>query len=407
MTAKTRKRIGIICFSNMSLDTRVQRQARTLARDFDVTLLGFGKNPFADDNPPIAFRPLEYRRWQNFGLYPLEQAAFLPGLIFPGLLHWPSFANSWWREARRIIRAEKFDAVVCNDTETMTLGIEARKVRPDTKLILDLHEYATREAEPAHVPLRKRIKAGIYQLPLRRRLLRHVATQFDGIITVNEIFSDLYVKEFGLKKPIVVWNAPRLYGDLPEPRTPEGTVQLIHHGSLSAYREPERMIKAVGMCGPNYRIHFMFGNDSPEMTAFLKSAAEQFAPGQVEIHPSVRYDQVISTIARYDAGVYILPPKSFNDMHAMPNKFFEFIGAGLAVVIAPSVCMAAIVKEHGLGIVAEDFSAEAMAAALRKLTPEVLAECRKASREARQLINSDVEQEKLAALVRGIFSAAE
>jgi glycosyltransferase involved in cell wall biosynthesis len=399
-----RPRVGIVSFSEIRADARVLRQARTLARDFDVTVCGFGEDPFTQDSPRIAWRRLPLHRWEFFALYPLEQMALLPGLVFPKLLSLVDLVHSWSRAARRILRREKFDAVICNDTETMLRGLAAKNLRPATKIVLDLHEYATRESDPASLPLRKRFKSAALQLPLRRRLLRYVAPRFDGVMTVNSIFSDLYVSEFGMKKPVVVWNAPELPAALPEPREADGTVHLIHHGGLGMYREPDRMIKAVGLCGPSYRLHFMFGNQSAELTAFLKDAADRYAPGQVEFHPPVKPHEVPAAIARFDAGLYILPPKSFNDEHALPNKFFDFIVAGLAVAIAPSVCMADIVRKYSLGVVAEDFSPESMAEALRRLTPEFLAECKAASRKARLTLSASVEQEKVKALVHDVLS---
>ena len=104
-------------------------------------------------------------------------------------------------------------------------------------------------------------------------------------------------------------------------------------------------------------------------------------------------------------GLYILPPKSFNDEHALPNKFFDFIVAGLAVAISPNPCMASIVRQYGVGVVADDYTPEAMAAALQKLTPEKIAACRAASREARTALNGTTEVDKVRALVRGLFTA--
>jgi glycosyltransferase involved in cell wall biosynthesis len=406
MTSPRRPRIGIISFSMIRVDSRVLRQARSLARDYDVTVCGFGESPFDQESPRIAYHQLPSRRWEYFVLYPLQQIALLPGLISPKLLWLVDLVHSHSRAARRFFRREKFDAVICNDTETMLRGFAAREARPGTRIVLDLHEYATRESDPSTMPLRKRIKTAALLLPLRRRLLRHVASRFDGVITVNEVFSRLYEEEFGIKKPVVVWNAPALPADLPEPRPPDGTVHLIHHGGLGLYREPERMINAVGLCGPGYRLHFMFSVGDMELTASLKAAADQYAPGQVEFHPPVKPHEVAATIARFDAGIYILPPKSFNDEHALPNKFFEWIVAGLAVAVAPSVCMADIVREHGLGEVAEDYSAEAMAAALKKFTPQYLEECKAASRKARLTLNAAVEQEKVRALMHEVLSGA-
>lgn len=401
-----RKRVCVIAFSPTAADARVLRQARGLALEFHVTVCGFGANPFppeAESN--IAWREIPHARWEYFALYPLRQLMLLPGMVLPRVLHWCEAVHSWTRAAEKVIRDGRFDAVICNDTETITLGIVAKRLNPETKIILDLHEYATRESDLSSVPFRKKFKSVCLILPLRCRLLKHHAPKFDAVMTVNDVFSELYPQEFGMKKPVVIMNAPDLPPDLPQALPVGETVNLIHHGSLGRYREPVRMIRAVGLCPPHYRLHFIFENRDPSLIEELKAEAERFAPGRVEFHPPVNPAEVTATIARFDAGIYILPPKSFNDEHCLPNKFFDFIVAGLAVVISPNPLMAAIVRRHGLGTVARDYSPEAMAEAIQTLTPQSVAAFRAASGVARMQLNGAAEMEKVHALVKGVLES--
>ena len=82
--------------------------------------------------------------------------------------------------------------------------------------------------------------------------------------------------------------------------------------------------------------------------------------------------QICKHINAYDVGLFLLPPNNFNYRHALPNKFFEFIQAGLAVAIGPSPEMATLVERHGCGVVAESFEPQALARALQGLTTEKL-----------------------------------
>jgi hypothetical protein len=70
----------------------------------------------------------------------------------------------------------------------------------------------------------------------------------------------------------------------------------------------------------------------------------------------------------YELGLFLLEPTNFNYLHALPNKFFEFVQARLAVAIGPSPEMARLVRAHDLGVVAEDFTPAALARALQTLT---------------------------------------
>jgi hypothetical protein len=80
--------------------------------------------------------------------------------------------------------------------------------------------------------------------------------------------------------------------------------------------------------------------------------------------------ELVSYSNAYDIGLYLLEPSSFNNLHALPNKFFEFIQSRLAVAIGPSPEMARLVEKYDVGVVARSFSPVDMARALEHLDAE-------------------------------------
>lgn len=398
-----RAKILVLAFSPIASDARVLRQARALGREHSVTVCGFGPNPFGPEEK-IEWHPVAWKRWENHLIYPLRQLALLPGLIFRRCLKWNEVIQSWWRGAAEVIRRQSFDVIVCNDTETISLGVEAKRRRPETKLVVDLHEYATRQCELSRLPFGRRVKYAALELPVRKRLLSGFAPHFDGVMTVNEVFAELYQREYGLKKPVVVMNAPEVDLELPMRMGRDEHLDLIHHGALSASREPERMIRAVGLCSPRVRLHFMFVNTNRALAQKLKAEAGRVAAGRVHFHSPVKPEQLAATIARFDAGIYLLPPGSFNELHALPNKFFDFIAAGLPIAVSPNVCMAEIVKKYQIGFVAEDYSPEAMARVIEKFTVTSLQQFRVAVAEARRVLNGQNEAAKVQRIVNEVLA---
>ena len=77
-------------------------------------------------------------------------------------------------------------------------------------------------------------------------------------------------------------------------------------------------------------------------------------------------------ISQFDIGIFILEPYIFNYQFALPNKFFEFIQARLAIAIGPSPEMSRIVINNELGVISPDFSSESMAKSLEGITKEDL-----------------------------------
>lgn len=101
-------------------------------------------------------------------------------------------------------------------------------------------------------------------------------------------------------------------------------------------------------------------------------------------------------------GIYILPPRTFNDLHAMPDKFFDFIGAGLAVTVAPSLNMAQITNDNGIGWVATDFEPQTFARLLDTITLEQIEQRRSASLKLRETLIASAEMGRLVELVQRV-----
>jgi hypothetical protein len=80
--------------------------------------------------------------------------------------------------------------------------------------------------------------------------------------------------------------------------------------------------------------------------------------------------KIVPTLAHYDIGMHMLPVSSFNHGAALPNKFFEFMFAGLAICVGPSPEMARTVQQHGCGVVIPSFDPDDVAAQLDRLSAD-------------------------------------
>jgi sulfite reductase beta subunit-like hemoprotein len=109
--------------------------------------------------------------------------------------------------------------------------------------------------------------------------------------------------------------------------------------------------------------------------------------------------------ASADLGVHFTPLETKQRHFSMPNKLFEYIGAGLAVAVSPGADLRAIVESYDVGVVSADAGAEASAAAINSLTPERVAGFRQAARQAARTLCWEVEREKLAEHLRPLLEA--
>jgi glycosyltransferase involved in cell wall biosynthesis len=91
--------------------------------------------------------------------------------------------------------------------------------------------------------------------------------------------------------------------------------------------------------------------------------------------PARHPDELPAWTASADASIVPLPPVSFNQRHATPNKFWEAIAVGTPVVVGPDLpVMDELVRRDGLGAVAASLEAADLAAAIREVVDRPAAE---------------------------------
>jgi glycosyltransferase involved in cell wall biosynthesis len=78
----------------------------------------------------------------------------------------------------------------------------------------------------------------------------------------------------------------------------------------------------------------------------------------------MRYDAALSMLGRCRIGVVLLQPERGNDFTGQPNKLFEFMGAGLAIIVSDFPEIGRVVREHDCGILVDPRDPHAIASAL-------------------------------------------
>jgi glycosyltransferase involved in cell wall biosynthesis len=142
----------------------------------------------------------------------------------------------------------------------------------------------------------------------------------------------------------------------------------------------------------------------PNDPAYLQELRDQAADlPEVRFREPVPPGRLGEALAACDVGIFVLPPVNFNYRFTLPNKFFDFVQARLAVVVGPSPEMADLVRHHGLGVVTEDFTAGSLAAALDALTDEQVAAFKAASHAAARELSA---QEQVRGWTRAVDTLA-
>ena len=348
-------RVLVISFSDLASDPRVDRQISALLSRHDVTAAGLA--PPAHDGV----------RFVDLNTPPL-------GLVHGGLgvarLLAHRFDAAYWRhpknqEVFRRLGALSADVVLVNDLPLLPVAL-----RLGPPVVLDAHEFAPDELSDR---LWWRVLIAPYVDAQCRRYLPQVA----GMTTVGQAIAEAYAHAYGVR-PVVVTNAPA-HAEL-APTPVHAPIRIVHHGIAQRGRGLEEMLRLAELLDDRFTIDFVLSGGSTRFREELVARAR----GNLRVgFPSpVRMRELVRMANGYDIGLFLLPPNNLNRRYALPNKFFEFVQARLAVAIGPSPEMAELVRRHRCGVVAADFAPETLAEELNALAPAEIAAFKLASHGA-------------------------
>ncbi len=355
-----RASVLIISYSPLYRDARVLRQIRLLKERYAVTTVGYGPAPEG---------VVEHVRIPDEIVYWHKDRRLLLARAYQRT--YDTMPVQRWLRAR--LPVGKHDVVIANDVDTVPLAIG---LEPRRGVHADLHEYAPRQNEES-LPWR------LVVAPYFRWLVRTWVTRADSVTTVSPGLAAEYRREFGIEAGLVM-NAPPRAELTPTPVG--GSIRLVHAGNGVPERL-ETMLTAMDAVTSGATLDLYLIDQG---TGYVPSLRKRYrGSDQVRIHDPRPTDEIVTTLNAYDVGVYVLPPISFNFRHALPNKFFDFVQARLGVVIGPSPDMAALVRQHDVGVVAPDFSSASFAAAVDALTPARVAEMKAASHVAAATLCAD------------------
>ncbi len=382
-------RICIINFASY-YDWRMARELVHITKHYDVTIVGFRE--IYEQGESIEWKFIE--RKSTFFSRLWDRAITFIGRVFP-----PAYDVWFWRRQRyrdglAAALAVDADAYQANDWAALPVAVEAAK-RKQAKVVYDAHEYWTLEAE--NQPMWK-----LFFSPLIRHFEKRNIPRVNALISVSPPIVERYGREYPVRTMLIT-NAPELISLPTFSPTASNRIRLINHGSAVRDRHLERMIEAMPYTDERFTLDLILLPIEPDYIEELKALAQRIAPNRVTFHQPLPKSEILARVSEYDMGIFIIPPVSYNYHNALPNRFFDFIAAGLAVCVGPSPAMKAIVEQYGVGIAAPTFDAKDIGAALNVLTSEQIDQMKLASREASKHLNAQIENKKWAALYGELF----
>lgn len=212
---------------------------------------------------------------------------------------------------------------------------------------------------------------------LLRRLERRWAGRTAALVTVNRPYADVIADSIHPRRIAIVHNCPPHWSPGPEDAgrlaaaagIGDGAPIVLYHGAFSRYRGMEQLSEAMLDSGLG-RAHLVFLGYGGERATVDRIAADPRFGGRIHVLDAVPPDQLLGLVAGADVDAIPLLRSTLNHWLCTPNKLFESIAAGVPVVVSDFPTMREIVlgdPSGPLGAVCDPTSPASIAAAIRSV----------------------------------------
>ena len=327
----------------------------------------------------------------------------------------PAFVNPRWLGlVEGVFRRQSVDLVLCRDLPLAPLAVAVAK-RLRRPIVVDIAEHYAgllRDLYNAHdFKIRNVLLRNPYLALLVERL---TLPRTDGVLVVVEEMRERLVR-LGVPaaRITVVSNTPTrdrvaVIGRIARSEgAPGGRLRLVYLGNVERSRGLEVVIEALGRPSTSgQRCTLDVFGDGSSLELHRAEVSRRGLTGRVVFHGRLPYDEVLRRLGDFDVGVI---PHFATDHwnYTVQNKLFDYMAAGLAVLVSSMPPAARIVTEVGAGRVFADRDPESV---LRELAVLADAAVRRSMgdrgrRAVVQRYNWDHDGARLAAALEGLVSA--
>ena len=348
-------------------DVRVEKVAQSLTRaGHEVHLVARNRQRRAIRETMVEAEVYRLRPWRFLGKRVDDATMF------------PAFFNPRWLGAiHRTARDSRAEVILVRDLPLAPTAIWAGR-RLGIPVVLDM-------AENYPAMLRGRVQLGVHapqDVLLRNAgaaaaVERWVLRRIDHVLVVVEESRDR-LRALGVpaEKITVVSNTPSLtrLDEFPRKAHEHGpTLDLIYLGLLEAPRGIEVMLEGLARArqtGVMARLTIL--GDGRERQVFeAKARVLGLDEDAVRFFGRMPYQDALKLLQQADVGV--IPHVASEHWNTtIPNKLFDYMAGGLAVLTSDAKPAARIVSETGVGVVFRDGDASACAAAIARLADPAL-----------------------------------
>lgn len=298
------KKVILIVLNNFINDSRVLKEAVTLQENgFNVRVIALHEGDLK-----------EFDTIEGVAVHRIKlKTRFLPKLYFIQIIKYMEFFLEIVKKYRKV------NIIHANDLGPLPIAVFIKKVfNKKMKVIYDAHEY---ERERNGLKgLRKKV-VGI----LEKTFIKNA----DSVITVSGSIAEEYAKLYNIPTPYIVLNCPN-YKEQEEHNIfrskfdiPKETTIFLYQGGLTKGRKIEEYLNVFSAI------------DNAALVLMGYGPLEELVIRYANKYKNIHFQEAVSptTLLKYtssaDIGLCYIESTCLSYYYCLPNKFFEYIMAGL------------------------------------------------------------------------------
>lgn len=280
------------------------------------------------------------------------------------------------------------DVIHANDLDALPIAFIA-SVKTKAGVVFDSHEIFCENDE---------IRKSKVRYFVWKNIERYMIKRVHAVVSVSHAAANKLSEIYGIDNITVVTNAAKLTpNDALLPKK-EGKFEVLTQGKFYAGRGYDTFVRTASILSQYKDIDLIIRGFGPLEHELHKIANENKIGNNLIFEPPILVTEMVKYASRSHVGVAITEPININFINTVSNKLFEYINAGLPVIMSDVPEHRYINDKYNIGLILDYNTPECLAKAIITLYEDKLLYGQLAQNAftASKLLNWESEFEKLA-----------